>query len=194
MARTRETDKWDIVHVSAGLGFALFGYLSLRCGWCGRFSGAAVCLVDLYLVAVLLEAAQRRSDKHKFLQFPHRSWSILFVFLLLASLVFSFGNMYIKTGGVRHQVADLPDSATKTVQETSTGCGPAEILTHWGDAAYFSAVTMTTLGYGDYMPVNRRARMVVIWQLASGFLVLLLVLPVLASRLADWQQRTEPKL
>ena len=162
-------DRWDIIHVGMGLILAALAILSLECGWRWLGAGIVAGIVDLYLLIVLWEAAQRRAAGYKIFAFPHRSWSILFVFLLLISLICSFADMYIKSMGVQH--------------------GSGEILADHGDAVYFSTVTITTLGYGDYAPINKCARRIVIWELGSGFLLLLLTVPVLASRLADWSQR-----
>jgi len=52
--------------------------------------------------------------------------------------------------------------------------------------AYYSAVTITTLGYGDFVPVAKSARRLVIWELGTGLLLLVGIFSLLISRLADF--------
>lgn len=54
------------------------------------------------------------------------------------------------------------------------------------EALYFSLVTMITLGYGDYIPVSAVTRMLVIWQLATGGLLVIGIFPLIISRAADF--------
>ena len=53
-------------------------------------------------------------------------------------------------------------------------------------ATYFSLVTMTTLGYGEFHPVSESARNLVISQLFSGMLLLFGVFPLLISRMSSF--------
>ncbi len=53
------------------------------------------------------------------------------------------------------------------------------------DAFYFSLVTITTLGYGDFAPTGD-ARLLVVWQLATGLLLLVGIFPFVVSRVADF--------
>jgi hypothetical protein len=52
--------------------------------------------------------------------------------------------------------------------------------------ANFSCVTITTLGYGDYSAGTPRARKLVIWQLLSGFSLILVFFPLVVSRMANY--------
>ena len=49
------------------------------------------------------------------------------------------------------------------------------------DALYYSLVTMVTLGYGDFLPINHVGRGIVIGQLVSEILFLLVVIPMYVS-------------
>jgi hypothetical protein len=75
--------------------------------------------------------------------------------------------MYINTGNVY----------------CTPSCPKEKVLTDKTDAIYFSSVTIMTVGYGDFAP-RGNAEWFVIWELASGAMLLLIILPVLASRLA----------
>ncbi len=57
-------------------------------------------------------------------------------------------------------------------------CDPTQAL----DCAYFSAVTMTTLGYGDISPTHREARLLATIEAFIGFVVV----PVLVAQLVNF--------
>jgi putative Mn2+ efflux pump MntP len=57
------------------------------------------------------------------------------------------------------------------------------------DAIYFSVVTMTTVGYGDILPVGHLARWLCVAEIVSG--VILLVIGVSAS-MTIWLQTNQP--
>jgi hypothetical protein len=71
---------------------------------------------------------------------------------------------------------------SKSVYRTADN-PPKETLATPTDALYFSTVTITTVGYGDFAP-RGNAEWLVIWELGSGAMLLLMILPALASRLA----------
>jgi Ion channel len=58
------------------------------------------------------------------------------------------------------------------------------------DAAYFSLVTITTLGYGEYTPQCTEGRKLVMCELLSGALLPFFAFPVLGSRLAQFDEET----
>ena len=162
-------------HVFASLLLAVLGLLSLIRGWCIFFSGTVAVLADFYLVILLLEASQRSKNKKKWcFEFPHKFLSLFLVSFVLVALVCSFGEMYLKSC----EVQDLSSTPSKHLRCRLT-------------AAYFSAVTITTLGYGDYRPTGPRARGLVLWELGSGALLLLVAFPIVASRLASFDD-TDP--
>ncbi len=54
------------------------------------------------------------------------------------------------------------------------------------DSLYFSLVTLTTVGYGDIVPLCEEARKLVMFEISSGFLVLIGAFPLLISRVSDF--------
>jgi hypothetical protein len=120
-------------------------------------------LIDTYLVVFLLLASLSLPW-----QLPARQTALLTIPCLLLVLIMSFGSLYI---------------ANKRIERTA-GSGVQESLREAWDAAYFSTVTITTLGYGDWAPTETGGRQIVIWELLSGATLLLFLVPILASRLA----------
>jgi hypothetical protein len=145
------------------LVFGVTGFISLSC----RISGlalATVCGVDLFLLILLIEISLRKGLSEPFLfELAHRAYFVLMFLFLLVALVCSFGMLYLNSGDIYKG---------------------KELLTQSVDAAYFSLVTIATLGYGDFVPQCAHGRWLVMAELGSGFLLLLLFVPVLASRLA----------
>jgi hypothetical protein len=81
--------------------------------------------------------------------------------LLLGALVAAFAGIYLATNG------GVVDSQL--------------------DALYFSFVTITTLGYGDFHPVSAVAKCSVMCEVASGLIMLIGALPLLIGRLTMWK-------
>ena len=54
------------------------------------------------------------------------------------------------------------------------------------DALYYSAATLSTVGYGDFTPTSSAARLLVIWQLGTAMLMLLGVFPLIVGRISDF--------
>jgi hypothetical protein len=90
--------------------------------------------------------------------------------LLLGALVAAFAGIYLATNG------GVVDSQT-----------PARPLASQLDALYFSFVTITTLGYGDFHPVSAVAKCSVMCEVASGLIMLIGALPLLIGRLTMWK-------
>jgi len=151
------------------LAAALFvtGLVSLYCD-VHCLAALTILAINAYLVLLMVEMAVRQSvQRYWFIDFAHRFFFIFIFFFLLAGLVLSFGRLYDDSKSV-YRTADNP---------------PRETLATPTDALYFSTVTITTVGYGDFAP-RGNAEWLVIWELGSGAMLLLIVLPVLASRLA----------
>jgi ion channel len=149
-----------------GVGLAAAGFgLSLLFSGHPYAEWGVVATVDFYLVALLLSAARTgRTSIERWPKMPDRDWGLLILLLLFVGLVSAFGGIYIGTGKVVHS--------------------PCSVLESSWDSLYFSIVTITTLGYGDYAPSSTYARYAVIAELVSGMLLLILAFPVLVSRLA----------
>jgi Ion channel len=169
MAKEKQGIAKDLILSALALILAALGMWSVFCG-AANLSWPAVIVTDLYLFLVLLFAAIRsdakargHNDFGKRLEvlFPSRTAGVVIVILLLTALVSGFAGLYIG--------ADLSKPLG----------GP------W-DALYFSFVTMTTVGYGDYVPIGKCAELLVMGQLISGVLLLFGVFPLLISRLSQF--------
>jgi hypothetical protein len=173
-------DRWLMLGSMTAL---LAAAAALVFGWPWFISAAVVLGINIYLVLALVEVAKHSDGSHKkWLVLPHHRTSILLQLVLqMAAIVIAFGALYIQTEGVVHVVADVTPGTDK---EDKAQNNRREVLVNPIDACYFSLVTFTTLGYGDYVPATRLARGVVMWQLGSAFLLLLVALPLLVSRLA----------
>jgi Ion channel len=117
--------------------------------------------------------AVRNTARERWEVFPYlptRTTALILLPVLLATLIAAFGGLYLSTlGGVLD------------------GQSPAEPLAGRLDAIYFSFVTITTLGYGDFHPVSAVAKWIVMGELGSGILMLVGAVPLLITRLTTWQ-------
>jgi hypothetical protein len=126
-----------------------------------------IILVDAYLFFLILLAALRLPRR-----IPQRQIALISIPALFLVLVMSFAEVYIQNG---HFARYTVHSELDPLQGT------------W-DAAYFSLVTITTVGYGDYTPQEGDARMLVMAEILSGGLLLFFAFPVLGSRLANFDE------
>ena len=101
---------------------------------------------------------------------PARTTALVTLPVLLGALIAAFGGLYLSTRG---GVVDAQS--------------PPEPLVGRLDALYFSCVTITTLGYGDFHPVSAAAKWMVMGELGSGILMLVGAVPLLIARLSTWQ-------
>lgn len=93
--------------------------------------------------------------------------SALLATINLFEVVVAFGILYLHFG---------------TVVLSSQG---GKALTSGISALYFSAVTILTIGYGDFIPADDRTRCLVIMEALSGLLFLAFLLPALVSILSS---------
>jgi hypothetical protein len=164
-------DRADVGHILAGALLAMFSIISLCYGCDIWVSVALTIALSLYIVLLFIQCALRaKSDgtDQSIFPLPNRTWALLLVTFLVTSNVFSFSNMYLKSGGVTIQTENGKPAIKSKL-----------------DAIYFSLVTLTTLGYGDFVP-NEKGRLYVIFHLSTGFLLLLIIIPVVASRVTTW--------
>lgn len=181
------------IHLIGGLAVSILAVLSLLFEWSSCFVAMLLLVIDLYLVAILIEAARRidlcnamaaemqklNKDQAEItkalktiaegrcLRFPSHSWSMLQILFVLIAVVSGFAAMYIQSGGIANT--------------------EKEVLKCWIDGVYFSMVTITTLGYGDFAPTCSQGRLLVIWQLCTGFLLLLGIFPLVVARLSEYK-------
>jgi Ion channel len=135
----------------------------------------AIWSTNLYLVLVLIFAAIRSDGLQesksytppKFVKwfFPTRLVGLGMFILLAYALVKAFAALYLQLETTDHfsQAISSPE-----------------------DATYFSLVTITTLGYGEFYPVSEPAKSLVVFQLSSGLLLLFGVFPLLISRISGF--------
>ncbi|SRR5882724_6530395 len=129
----------------------------------------SIIVVDVYLFLLMLLAALKLPKR-----LPQRQVALVTIPALLLILVMSFAELYIANEHIGRATID----------------NRVEPLKEPWDAAYFSVVTITTLGYGDYAPQKTDARKLVIGELLSGALLLFFAFPVLGSRLAQFDEST----
>ena len=158
----------NFTHIIIAFLFFILGLFSLLDGWTDYIALIIFSLFITYIGSLIVCCAIKSKHSKEIFPLPDRTWALLVIVFLISSNVCNFGNLYIQSGEVREQ---------------SKVCSP--VLTDKGDAIYFSAVTLTTLGYGDFVPVGRKSRRYVLYQLVSGVLLLLFIFPIIASRLSD---------
>jgi hypothetical protein len=142
-------------HLLVGSVLALAGGCSLIFGWPLWIPTLVVVGINGYQVLLLVEVAIRSEPRRKIFELPGRAWSLLLLVSLLAALVFSFGEMYLKIGGVIHVVEDVASGGGTQGRAGST---EREVLTSKVDACYFSFATITTLGFiGLPLAISRLA-------------------------------------
>jgi hypothetical protein len=186
-------------HLGAGFALAALSVLSWLFGWNGYVSAFAVLLCNSYLVSVLVEASLRAERGRKvlggvpqpkaprFMEFPAPSWTLLQVQFLLVVAIFGFANIYIKNGGVRYQgPPTIAEQAGHKAEGSASSMADPTPLVNRIDALYYSTVTLSTVGYGDFAPISSGARLLVMWQLGTGMLMLLGVFPLIIGRLGDF--------
>ncbi len=165
----------DIKHMVGGALLVGSAILALVCEWPAWFSYLVVIALSAYSVVLLLECAHRSRDssgeeEDRFFKLPNREWALLLVALFVATNVVGFANIYLKSDYVEFE----KDEVIIPMKDK------------W-DAVYFSAVTVTTLGYGEFTP-KKLGRKTVLFQLASGLMLLLVIIPVAAARVSAWER------
>jgi hypothetical protein len=140
----------------------------------------AVALADLNLLTFLGMISLMWSKPWLPRMLPSRFSGVLTVGAILVVFIFGYANLYVASRGIVHQAFKLVEgNGDRTVEQ-----GRFEIVQEPKDAIYFSVVTMSTLGYGDFVPANDAARRIVVWQMGSALLLVIVVFPLLVSRLA----------
>jgi len=89
--------------------------------------------------------------------------SLILILINYLEIIVCFAVLYLNTNSV--------ESTTK----------PGLLISNPLDALYFSTVTITTLGYGDFVPGNDTARILVTLELIFGFIFVALVLGLLLT-------------
>lgn len=159
-----------------GVSLSTLACLSLWRFWPMWTSATLTVLMCLSIVTLLLIVGLHSDGRMNTQRcMPHRVPALLFGVLLLVGLIHAFGNMYLHDGGV------CP-GGQKPWDRTNCLCTVNKADT----ALYFSCVTMTTVGYGDYTPYTIRSRWLVIWESGCGVLLVLFFLPIVMSRMSSY--------
>jgi hypothetical protein len=161
--------------------------------------------VALYVILVLIEAALRSGAPAggcQFIPFPSRHWSLPIVPFLLAASIASFAGIYIHSGSVFRNGDDPADAKTSpvrvivcntvcSVKDTASKRPSPPVPLHTASAAfYFSTVTITTVGFGDFVPTGH-AQLYVCAELLIGALLLIVTFPLVVGRIATWKTDDE---
>jgi hypothetical protein len=161
--------------------------------WISFAFAAGIHLSTLLLLGMVGLHSDGRKDL--FASLPHRLPALIAGILALGALIMSFANMYIATGeicpaGLCSAAAKDAGSPPSLSEETKPHKLVSKLaphpLTDPLEALYFSTVTILTLGYGDFVPTDDWSRALVLWQLMSGGTLLLLLIPVVMSRVASY--------
>jgi hypothetical protein len=175
-SHTLRPDLATICHVLFGAVLAAWSVAALCLKWSLLAASAPAVGVNLYIAAVLWESARRiecdETDEQRRFRFPYRSWSLPLAAFVLIAVIASFAQMYIKSEQVHSQ-------------------GQRQ-LTEPADAVYYSTVTLTTLGYGDFAPTDSLARWLVVWQLGTGTMLLLAFFPLVVARISSFRSDPAP--
>jgi hypothetical protein len=89
--------------------------------------------------------------------------SLILILINYLEIIVGFGILYLNTGSI----------------EISTR--PGKLLGSPIEALYYSTVTITTLGYGDFTPSNDTGRILVMLELLLGFIFVALVIGLLLT-------------
>lgn len=189
-------DKASKIHLLFCGALVVTSVLSLMFKWHSSLSGIVVILTNGYLLAVLIESASRAGEERKikdgillarpayYFPFPAKPWLGVLILFIVITTVFGFANMYIASAEVIYVGPSIDALATSTASGISIP--PPSILEDKIEALYFSLVTMITLGYGDFVPATTDTRLLVMWQLATGGLLVIGVFPLIVARVADF--------
>ncbi|WP_444946434.1 ion channel [Microbulbifer sp. VTAC004] len=123
-----------------------------------------------YQMCILLVDSQQKTWK---LASIRRSF--LSAMINIIEIIIAFAIIYLVTGSI-----------------VSNDCYD-KVVSSPVNAAYFSFVTFTTLGYGDFIPKNEHARLIVITQITCQVLFLLAVVPALVSNIVSQFSNREYK-
>jgi voltage-gated potassium channel Kch len=96
--------------------------------------------------------------------------SLLLLLLNYAEIIIGFSVLFLATGSIGKLD---PEMATEITLSSRL------------DAIYFSVVTITTLGYGDFHPISPLGRLLALAETAMGILLLVLVLGTFLQGVSD---------
>jgi len=202
-------------HLIVGFVLSVLSLISLDFAWY-HVPLVIIVITDIYIVSLLIEGASRsakierrkvdvqigteyyslspsskKSDAkdYSFLQFPDRHTGLLQIVFLFFIVITSYASMYLASGGILHNTKDvvcleLPDD--HCINNPEDSCCAQTVVNTKTKAVYFSIVTLSTLGYGDFAPASEAARKIVVWEIATSILLIIGVLQFLVSRITNF--------
>ena len=90
--------------------------------------------------------------------------SLIIAFANLYEVVIAYGLLFLRTGEI---------------------CNYRTKLSGFWNTIYYSVVTITTLGYGDYVPTDTLSRILVICELLTGIAFLIMIIPPLMALFSE---------
>ncbi|MCG3267156.1 ion channel [Yoonia sp. I 8.24] len=149
------------------IALAIIAMVSMTIIYCSDSIIATACLAFLfnaYLMASIIEMSirsRKRVTEPIFLSLPNREYCFAICLFCITLMILAYAEIYLISAGI------------KCSEATMQG---------WIDAIYFSTVTMTTLGYGDCLPITDTAKITIITQLFSGLIGIAAALSAVVSR------------
>lgn len=180
----------NVTHVALGIAAAVFSVTFLR-RELPSDSAVVVGLIDGYLLCLLFGAALVADGCSTIRQYMPRRVPCLILFAcLLTAVLLSFANIYLHCN-VRLTSARCVPNCHDVAAPLNIAASKTGKLESSADAIYFSAMTLTTLGYVDYAPQDELARGMVLWELGTGMLMIVLLFPLLVCRIAIFEGKGE---
>jgi voltage-gated potassium channel len=164
----------DVTHIVVGV---LLVVVAVGMLWRSRVAWVLALLLTLATVALEFSPLSRVSR-------PLEIFSVVQLLLLLAARR-SFGRSSLATATLFAFTAVALTLGYGTFGALFLGDGFQPHITTYTNAAYFSIETMSTVGYGDIVPVTREARLFTMTLIALGLGVFATSLPVIAGPLID---------
>lgn len=144
---------------------------------------------EYYSLSPSSKKNENGAKDYSFLQFPDRHVGLLQILFLFFIVITSFASMYLASGGVVHNTRDvvclkLPDD--HCLDNPGDPCCAEPVVDTKTKAVYFSIVTLSTLGYGDFAPASETARVIVVWEIVTSILLIIGVLQFLLARITNF--------
>ena len=177
---------------AVGIAFfvLMFVMFSFYFRWPKAWSIAVVAIIDGYLIMVLVVAVMRSEIHNEFHSdgfLPTKTGALVTFAVCAIVFVISFANIYIKISSS----SKINRTGSQTVVNTqfqSVDTSSSTIFISRKQALYFSVVTATTVGYGDYIPISNWAKFYVIFEISSSFLLFFAAFPLLISRVSNFTE------
>jgi hypothetical protein len=170
--------RWDAIHSFISLLLLAGAAVSLSPSlhWLGW---PTAIVIDAYLFMLLLVAACRC-----YWWLPERLTALFIVPAIFAALVLAFATVFLTCDCfTKRELGNDPKTAAVTVSTTK--------LPDAREATYVSLAVITTAA-ADYAPADSAGRYAVGVETVSGLLFLLVAFPILAARLAEFEEGASP--